>query len=184
MGSDEIPKESMNKSSTIDEKESFLANNKQNDPIKKQNVSCIRSEYSYHPNPVFCAEGNIKISKEWTAKNGIISNMINEKINDLYFYMDKTTAMQREYSKEIKLENGDKIKIINYDFHEKKEIEEVLYCILKPFEFEECENGKKPTFEWEIKEILNAKDIEQKYGISEDALPESVRMSVDFESML
>ena len=177
-----------NKLFPIDEKQQFLLNDdekikeitnngpKQRKPAKKQKVSDIQSNYSYDPNPSFRAKGNIKISKTFTNKNGLISNMIKEDINNLYFYMDKSVAFQN--GKEINLKNGEKLKIINFDFHS-KETDETLYCVLTPY------HGKVTKFKWKMEEkLFSAQDIKKIYNISRYELPQNLRTCIHFQSDL
>eukprot|EP01084_Bolivina_argentea_P104934 187851_1 len=111
-----------------------------------------------------------------TGKKGIITNKIKENLNNLYFYMDKSIAMQKH--KIIKV-NGEEIKIINYDIYDKI-TNEKLYCIVKK---NKCErNGK---FKWKmVDELFAAKDIHKQYNITMDKLPKSVRTNIEFQSQL
>ncbi len=78
---------------------------------QKQEMNENKSDYSYSPNKLLRAKGNIKISKILTDnKNGIISNRIKDSIGNLYFYIDKTTALMKH--KSIKLNNNNEITII------------------------------------------------------------------------
>ena len=105
------------------------------------------------------------ISREMTKT--IIPNRIKESFTNLYDYMNKTTVIQYHHTLVI---NDGRIKIINYDFHDRS-TQEILYIVV---EYNEIEST------WRMKEKLySAKDLETEYALNSNnyELPKSERVS-------
>ena len=82
-------------------------------------------QYGYEPNNKYRAKGNIKIEAIFTRE--IIPKRIEQKISNIFHFMDKYTAIIFGDGQYVDL--GD-VKIMNYGFKEKTTLQP-LYCILR-----------------------------------------------------
>ena len=87
----------------------------------------------------FRAEGNSFISHRMTEE--IIPTCIREKLLNLYGYMHRSMTLSMSHS-EIKM---DQTKLIDYDFHDKDDIKESLYCVIAP----PSEWSRSRGYKWE-----------------------------------
>ena len=134
----------------------------------------------FEPHPLSRAKGNIMISDKMIDK--IIGNKTieGEYILNKRRYIDLTTAITQWYKQKQIDWNGKKIKIINYDFHE-KDTNEILYCVLLRKSYsnsnEQITQNRKYG-EWTMIEALfTEKQLRQQYGILCDKLlPKSPRI--------
>ena len=108
----------------------------------------------YEPSRDIRGRGLIIINKKLTQE--ILPSIISEtSIPNLFYYMDKATAIQ--YNVEILSNNGQcDIRILNYDFHDKQTGQNV-YCIAT-----KIPKDKNRDYEWRMEDkIYTANDLKQ-----------------------
>jgi len=139
--------------------------------------------------PLYPARAHLNVfSAKETTKDLLV--MIAEDFEDeqaLYYYSDISTALQMNDSQMFIycLSVGRKVErvsFIHYDLH-CKNTGKVLYAVVVP-------NALKPgskqrdKWVWRIDCFLTAKDIEKRYGVTEQELPRSSRSRTAFKTQL
>eukprot|EP01084_Bolivina_argentea_P186334 321218_1 len=108
----------------------------------------------------------VKKKKKRKKKKNNNDKEIETAVNELYHYMDKTQALQIGKN-EFDTKNHEKIKIINYDFHEKK-TEIPLYCVAKP--------SNDRGYKWKLENrMFTVNDLFKEYGITKNEIPRTLR---------
>eukprot|EP01083_Nonionella_stella_P290008 986805_1 len=100
-----------------------MAANPANQPLR-----ILLKEVDFHNNQTYCYtpgdQRHIKISRSWTD---LISNYIRERIENVYDFIDKLTAIAEYDNTVVDTHNGT-VKLFNYGFHDKLH-NEVLYAV-------------------------------------------------------
>eukprot|EP01083_Nonionella_stella_P290009 986806_1 len=90
-----------------------MAANPANQPLR-----ILLKEVDFHNNQTYCYtpgdQRHIKISRSWTD---LISNYIRERIENVYDFIDKLTAIAEYDNTVVDTHNGT-VKLFNYGFHD------------------------------------------------------------------
>eukprot|EP01083_Nonionella_stella_P298402 1012897_1 len=142
---------------------------------KKLKKSERNSGASYNPNPLYRAQGNIQISKQFTAE--MIPCEITESITNLYGFMDKCTALC--LMEERQDHEEDVLRIFNYGFHSKHS-NETLYCVVQR---QDVAVNASRGYKWKmLTKLYTMQAIAHEFGIHK--APKSLYDTVLYKSYL
>jgi len=130
--------------------------------------------YSYEPRRDIRIESFIWVPAKFTEET--LPSSIRETFSNLYKYLDKSTAMQYHFQRQLQFD-GEKIRIFNYDLHDKS-TNEVLYFVAQS---QKRRNG----YEWKlVNKLFTKEEIMVKYRIRSFELPQSSRINSEFGNMM
>jgi len=139
--------------------------------------------------PLYPARAHLNVfSAKETTKDLLV--MIAEDFEDeqaLYYYSDISTALQMNDGQMFVwcLSVGRKVErvsFIHYDLH-CRATGKVLYAVVVP-NASKPGNKQRDKWVWRVETFLTAKDIEKRYGVTEQELPRSSRSRTHFRTQL
>merc|ERR1719242_588585 len=129
----------------------------------------------YDPSALRRAQGNIQISKSLTES--IVPSMIAEPISNVYSYMDRACVLSMGHD----LERGERIKVVNYDWHCKR-TGQILYCVM---ERQDLSANKSRGYKYKmVNRLFTASELLKEYNVRKEEGPGSWRQTEQFRSEL